>query len=81
MSDQPQTPTGPDLAVGTPADSISDGVPLLGHVGTDPVILVRRGVETYRPLPLAPCLLQPPDRCGSARAGPDPTRHKQRLVN
>ena len=47
MTDQPQTPRGPDLAAGTPADSISDGVPLLGHVGGDPVILVRRGAEMF----------------------------------
>ena len=43
MSDQPATPAGPDLAAGIPAASLLDGVPLLGHVGNDPVIVVRCG--------------------------------------
>jgi NADPH-dependent 2,4-dienoyl-CoA reductase/sulfur reductase-like enzyme/nitrite reductase/ring-hydroxylating ferredoxin subunit len=49
MSDQPQpeTLTGPDLAAGLSADSLSDGVPRLGHVGGEPVILVRRGAEIF----------------------------------
>jgi NADPH-dependent 2,4-dienoyl-CoA reductase/sulfur reductase-like enzyme/nitrite reductase/ring-hydroxylating ferredoxin subunit len=49
MSDQPQpeTLTGPDLVAGLSADLLSDGVPLLGHVGGEPVILVRRGTEIF----------------------------------
>jgi NADPH-dependent 2,4-dienoyl-CoA reductase/sulfur reductase-like enzyme/nitrite reductase/ring-hydroxylating ferredoxin subunit len=43
MSDQPPTPNGPDLAAGVPASSLVDGVPLLGHVAGEQVILVRRG--------------------------------------
>jgi NADPH-dependent 2,4-dienoyl-CoA reductase/sulfur reductase-like enzyme/nitrite reductase/ring-hydroxylating ferredoxin subunit len=45
MSDQPQTP--PDLAVGILANGLAEGVPLLGHVGGEPVILVRRGAEIF----------------------------------
>ena len=49
MSDQPQpeTLTGPDLADALSADSVSDGAPLLGHVGDEPVILVRRATEIF----------------------------------
>jgi NADPH-dependent 2,4-dienoyl-CoA reductase/sulfur reductase-like enzyme/nitrite reductase/ring-hydroxylating ferredoxin subunit len=39
--------TGPDLAAGLSADLLSDEVPLLGHVGGEPVILVRRGTEIF----------------------------------
>jgi nitrite reductase/ring-hydroxylating ferredoxin subunit len=42
VSDQPFTPVGPDLAAGIPAASLQDGVPLLGHVERERVILVRR---------------------------------------
>lgn len=49
MSDQPQpeTVTGADLAAGLSAELLSDGVPLLGHVGGEAVILVRRGAEIF----------------------------------
>lgn len=47
MSDQPRTPNGPDLTAPRPANSLDDGVPLLGHVQGEPVILVRRGAETF----------------------------------
>jgi apoptosis-inducing factor 3 len=43
MSDQPSTPAGPDLAAGIPATSLQEGVPLLGHVDNDVVIVVRCG--------------------------------------
>src|SRR6266481_4093037 len=42
MSDQPQGSNGPDLTLGTPVDSLADGVPVLGHVGSSAIILVRR---------------------------------------
>ena len=45
MSDQPQTQNGPDLTAGIPANSLAEGVPLLGHVQAEPAILVRRGPE------------------------------------
>ena len=45
MTDQSQTRNGPDLAAGIPANSLAEGVPLLGHVQGEPVILVRRGPE------------------------------------
>ena len=46
MSDQPQT-HGPDLTDGIPENSLVEGVPLLGHVQGEPVILVRRGSEAF----------------------------------
>ncbi len=47
MSDDRQTPNGPDLTAGTPATSLADGVPLPGHVQGEPVIVVRRGAELF----------------------------------
>ena len=38
---------GPDLMAGIPSNSLGLDVPLLGHVQGDPVILVRRGAETF----------------------------------
>jgi apoptosis-inducing factor 3 len=46
MSDQEET-KGPDLATGIPASSLAEGVPLLGHVQSEPVIVVRRGAEVF----------------------------------
>ncbi len=40
-------PTGPDLIAGIPATDVREGVPLLGHVGEDPVVLVRDGREIF----------------------------------
>ena len=47
MNDQPSTPPGPDLAAGIQAASLRDDVPLLGHVGNDAVIVVRRGSDVF----------------------------------
>jgi len=47
MSAQPQTQNGPDLTGGIRASSLAEGVPLLGHVQGEPVILVRRGAEVF----------------------------------
>ena len=47
MSDQASNPSGPDLAVGIPTDSLQEGVPLLGHVERAPVILLRRGADLF----------------------------------
>ncbi len=47
MSDQSQTRNGPDLTTGIPVNSLAEGVPLLGHVQDEPVILVRRGAEVF----------------------------------
>ncbi len=47
MGDQVSGPTGPDLAAGVPADSLHEGVPLLGVVEREPVILVRRGAGVF----------------------------------
>ena len=40
-------PVGPDLAAGTSIDSLADDTPLLGHVGQEAVVLVRRGSEVF----------------------------------
>jgi NADPH-dependent 2,4-dienoyl-CoA reductase/sulfur reductase-like enzyme/nitrite reductase/ring-hydroxylating ferredoxin subunit len=40
-----ETPTGPDLAQGVPADALTDK--LLGHVAGQPVLLVRNGSEIF----------------------------------
>jgi NADPH-dependent 2,4-dienoyl-CoA reductase/sulfur reductase-like enzyme/nitrite reductase/ring-hydroxylating ferredoxin subunit len=41
------TSAGPDLAQGVPADQIADGGMFLGHVGDEPVLLVRRGNDFH----------------------------------
>lgn len=41
-----ETPlSGPDFSRGLPASTLADGVPLLGHVGDQAVLLVRRGAD------------------------------------
>jgi apoptosis-inducing factor 3 len=40
-------PAGPDLAQGVPADHLSDGRMVAGHVGDEPVLLVRRGNDFF----------------------------------
>ena len=47
MSEQSQTLHGPDLSAGILANSLQDGVPLLGHVHEEPVVLVRRGSDVF----------------------------------
>jgi NADPH-dependent 2,4-dienoyl-CoA reductase/sulfur reductase-like enzyme/nitrite reductase/ring-hydroxylating ferredoxin subunit len=41
MGTPPQADSGPDLTQGVPEHDVREGVPLLGHVGDDPVIIVR----------------------------------------
>jgi len=40
-------PAGPDLAAGVPYSEFSEGIPLLGHVSEDEVIVVRRGGDYF----------------------------------
>ena len=47
MSDAASSPKGPDLVAGIPADSLREGIPLLGFVEREPVILVRRGDDAF----------------------------------
>jgi NADPH-dependent 2,4-dienoyl-CoA reductase/sulfur reductase-like enzyme/nitrite reductase/ring-hydroxylating ferredoxin subunit len=47
MSDQSQVPSPPDLRAGIPIDALADGLPLLGHVDGETVILVRRGEDVF----------------------------------
>ena len=42
-----ETPPGPDFASGVAAASLEAGVPLLGHVGEDAVVLVRSAGATF----------------------------------
>lgn len=44
---KPHQHAGPDLSVGVPASGLQDREPLLGHVGDDAIILVRRGREIH----------------------------------
>ena len=47
-SDQPpKPPPGPDLTAGVSFESLTENLPLLGHVDGDPVILVRAGQEVF----------------------------------
>jgi NADPH-dependent 2,4-dienoyl-CoA reductase/sulfur reductase-like enzyme/nitrite reductase/ring-hydroxylating ferredoxin subunit len=47
MEDHTQTPTGPDLRSGVPAETLRENEPLLGHLDGEPVILVRRGADIF----------------------------------
>jgi NADPH-dependent 2,4-dienoyl-CoA reductase/sulfur reductase-like enzyme/nitrite reductase/ring-hydroxylating ferredoxin subunit len=47
MADASTPPGGPDLTLGTDFAALVDGEPLLGHVGEEAVILVRRGDEVF----------------------------------
>jgi NADPH-dependent 2,4-dienoyl-CoA reductase/sulfur reductase-like enzyme/nitrite reductase/ring-hydroxylating ferredoxin subunit len=47
MSDQPSASVGPDLSAGIPAVTLLEGIPLLGHVDREPVLLVRRGSDVF----------------------------------
>ena len=46
MAQDEAAPPGPDLSQGIPLSQLSDGK-LLGHVGEQPVLLVRSGTETF----------------------------------
>lgn len=39
--------TGPDLERGIEAAELRDGAPLVGHAGTEPVLLVRCGEDIF----------------------------------
>ena len=47
MSDDHSKPAGPDLTEGIALDTLADGGKLVGHVGSDEVLLVRRGAEIF----------------------------------
>src|SRR5260370_12329303 len=40
-------PAGPDLTQGVPVDRLTDGRMLAGHVGEEPVLVVRRGDDLF----------------------------------
>jgi NADPH-dependent 2,4-dienoyl-CoA reductase/sulfur reductase-like enzyme/nitrite reductase/ring-hydroxylating ferredoxin subunit len=45
MADEQAKPTGPDLTQGVTLAQLADGAMLVGHVGDEAVLLVRRGAE------------------------------------
>ena len=47
MAEEQAKPGGPDLALGIASADLADGGKLLGHVGDDEVLLVRRGAEMF----------------------------------
>jgi apoptosis-inducing factor 3 len=47
MAQDQAAPTGPDLTQGISLSDIEDGGKLVGHVGADQVLLVRRGAEVF----------------------------------
>jgi NADPH-dependent 2,4-dienoyl-CoA reductase/sulfur reductase-like enzyme len=47
MTEEQPKPTGPDLTQGIALDTIADGEKLVGHVGGEDVLLVRRGAEIF----------------------------------
>lgn len=47
MAQEQTKPSGPDLGEGVAIDELADGDKLVGHVGNEPVLLVRRGMEVF----------------------------------
>ena len=47
MAQDEAKPTGPDLSQGIPLDQLADGKMLVGHVGAEDVLLVRRGNDIF----------------------------------
>jgi NADPH-dependent 2,4-dienoyl-CoA reductase/sulfur reductase-like enzyme/nitrite reductase/ring-hydroxylating ferredoxin subunit len=47
MATQGDEPSGPDLAEGVPAAALPDGGMISGHVGKEPVLLVRLGEDVF----------------------------------
>jgi len=47
MAEQQSNPSGPDLTHGISLASLADGGKLVGHVGEEEVLLVRRGPDIY----------------------------------
>src|SRR3981189_2976816 len=47
MAEDQAQPTGPDLKLGIPASELPDDGKLVGHVGQEAVLLVRRGAEVF----------------------------------
>ena len=47
MSQDAAKPSGPDLTQGIALNELADGGMLVGHVGEDEVLLVRRGAEVF----------------------------------
>ena len=47
MAEDQAQPIGPDLAIGVSAAELPDGGKLVGHVGEEPVLLVRRGADVF----------------------------------
>ena len=47
MAEDQAQPVGPDLALGISSDELPDGGKLVGHVGNEAALLVRRGPDVF----------------------------------
>lgn len=47
MSEEASSPAGPDLSLGVPLESLSEGAMLLGHSGSELVLLARQGGQLF----------------------------------
>jgi NADPH-dependent 2,4-dienoyl-CoA reductase/sulfur reductase-like enzyme/nitrite reductase/ring-hydroxylating ferredoxin subunit len=47
MAHEPDATQGPDLREGVPLDHVGEGLPFLGHVGDEPVVLARSGEDFF----------------------------------
>lgn len=47
MAEEEANPTGPDLSQGISLDRLADGEKLVGHVGEEAILLVRRGLDIF----------------------------------
>ena len=47
MAQDQSKPSGPDLTQGVPEAELPDGGKLVGHVGDEEILLVRRGADIF----------------------------------
>ena len=47
MGNSQDTTHGPDLSQGVPLDQLADGTMLVGHVGEEDILVVRRGEDIF----------------------------------
>jgi NADPH-dependent 2,4-dienoyl-CoA reductase/sulfur reductase-like enzyme/nitrite reductase/ring-hydroxylating ferredoxin subunit len=47
MAEEKKQPSGPDLTQGIPSTDLADGGMIAGHIGTEAVLLARRGNEVF----------------------------------
>ena len=74
MAEQQSREAGPDLAAGIALADLADGAKLLGHVGGEPVLLVRRGDRGLRGRRHVHALRRPAGRRAGGRTTPSAAR-------